>query len=354
MRSLVLLCVIVAVGVPCVFGNAYAPLHRYTEEQYQAMFTRWMTQNNKQYVSAEEMFYRLSVFKETVEFVETHNALYKRGESTFYVAVNKFADLTPTEFQMQYLGFRPNPEGPKHSPPPLSKRAKAKLAAEAKKAVPASIDWRDLGAVTGIKDQGQCGSCWAFSATAAMEGAHFQATNNLTSLSEQLCVDCVNGGKDDCQAGGEMHDCYLEVIKLGGDMTDDDYPYCTCDHNPCAFDKTKIAATFHSYTNVTSGDETALAAAISQHVVSVGIDASNQSFQSYSGGIYDESNCKNTYADLDHGVTAVGYGNDPDNGDYYIVKNSWGYNWGMNGYIYMSRNKQNQCGIATDATFPVV
>jgi cathepsin L len=353
MRALAV-CVLALACASLVSARAYAPLHRYTESQLQSKFTRWMHEHNKKYASTEEMFTRFANFKATVEFVESHNAKYNRGESTFYTAVNKFADLTTAEFT-QYLGLkRDGKTGPTHAPPALSKKAKAKLAREAKAAPPASIDWRDLGAVTGVKDQGQCGSCWAFSATAAMEGAHFQATQTLTSLSEQLCVDCVNGGKDDCQAGGEMHDCYLEVISLGGDMTDDDYPYCTCDHNPCGFDKTKVAATFHSYMNVTSGDEDALKAAIALHVVSVGIDASNQSFQSYSGGVYDEPNCKTKYADLDHGVTAVGYGNDPDNGDYYIVKNSWGFNWGLNGYIYMSRNKQNQCGIATDATFPVV
>jgi len=200
--------------------------------------------------------------------------------------------------------------------------------------------------------------CWAFSATAAMEGAHFQATKNLVELSEQLCVDCVNNGSEDCNAGGEMHDCYLQVIKEQGDMTEDDYPYTATDHNPCGFDKTKVAATFSSYKNVSMGDETALLAALAKRVISVGIDASQQSFQMYAGGIYDEPACKSGWADLDHGVTAVGYGNDPSqrdaDGDYYIVKNSWGYGWGLQGYIFMSRNKDNQCGIATDATFPIV
>jgi len=186
-----------------------------------------------------------------------------------------------------------------------------------------------------------------------MEGAWFQHSNKLVSLSEQLCVDCVLNGADTCDLGGEMHDCYLQVVQEGGDMSEADYPYKATSGNDCQWDPSKSVATMSSYVNVTQGDENALQQSSSQSVVSVGIDASNMSFQFYSSGVYDEPDCKNGWYDLDHGVTVVGYGTKGSK-PYWIVKNSWGSDWGMSGYILMSRNKNNQCGIATDATVPSV
>jgi len=150
-----------------------------------------------------------------------------------------------------------------------------------------------------------------------------------------------------------MHDCYLQVIAEGGDETEKQYPYqATSGHN-CRFNKKYVVATFSSYFNVTQFDETALKSASSQAVVSVGIDASQNSFQFYSSGVYDEPKCQSAWDQLDHGVTVVGYGT-LNKKDYWIVKNSWSEDWGLQGYILMSRNKNNQCGIATDATVPVV
>jgi len=221
--------------------------------------------------------------------------------------------------------------------------------------VPAAVDWRQKGAVTPVKDQGQCGSCWAFSAVGAMEGAHALATGKLLSLSEQELVDCVNGGADTCDLGGEMHDGYLWAITAGGEELETSYPYKGTSGNKCAFNVSLSVATFSSYLNVTSGDESALQAAVANAPVSVGIDAASFWFQLYSSGVYDDSSCKSDSASLDHGVLAVGYDHDAASGkDYWIVKNSWNTVWGNQGYIWMVRNKGNQCGIATDATFPLV
>jgi len=302
-----------------------------------------MEQHNKNY-EAEEMFERLAIFKDNVDYITKHNALYEQGKTTFTLAINKFADMTNAEYR-RMLGLK-RKQGA--VAPPMQRQIIEPSA------IPAAVDWRTKGAVTAVKDQGQCGSCWAFSATAAMEGAHFQSTGNLVSLSEQLCVDCVFGGADTCDVGGEMHDCYLEVISLGGDESEAQYPYTASSGAGCQFNAQYIVATFSSYKNVTSGDEVSLQAAAANAVISVGIDASQISFQFYSSGVYYEPNCQNTWAQLDHGVTVVGYDTDPSGGDYYIVKNSWGEFWGQSGYIWMSRNKNNNCGIATDATWPLV
>jgi len=264
--------------------------------------------------------------------------------------MTQFADMTNAEYQERVLGLarsEDRPGAPKVHERPHHRQLKA---------LPATVDWRTKNVLTGVKDQGQCGSCWSFSATGSMEGAHALKTGTVVSLSEQELVDCVNGGADTCDLGGEMYQAFEYVIAAGGEETEADYPYTATSGNTCKFTKSKVAATFSSYVNVTSGDESALQSAVStQPGVSVAIDASSIWFQLYSTGVYDDSSCKNTYNDLDHGVLAVGYGNDAASGkDYWVVKNSWGGFWGQQGYIYMVRNKSNQCGIATDASYPLV
>lgn len=312
-------------------ASCYAEL---TEKQLQDEFTNFMQTYKKSY-STDEFQYRFQVFKQNARFIENFSA----SNNTFRVAMNKFGDLTVEEFSKIYLGFAG------YRATPRTPAAEVKVRVD----IPASWDWRQQGAVTHIKNQGQCGSCWSFSTTGSCEGAHFLATKNLVSLSEQQLVDCSGSyGNQGCN-GGLMDDAFQYIMAVGGLETESEYPY-TAEDGYCQFNKADVAATINGYHDVPSGSEADLTADIANiSPISVAIDASQSSFQFYSGGVYYEPACSSTQ--LDHGVLAVGYGVSGSS-DYYIVKNSWGTDWGMNGYIWMSRNRNNNCGIATMASYP--
>lgn len=298
----------------------------------------------KEYANSKEEAKRYNIWMETQKFVDDHMLKYHAGEKTFTVGMNKFADLTNKEFQELYLAKVQDFKAPI---PPMCTPSSIM----ANSTMPASADWRTHGAVTPIKDQGQCGSCWAFSTVASLEGQHYLATNNLVSLSEQNLVDCSqNWGNFGC-GGGLMDQGFTYIHDNNGIDTEASYPYTAMD-GKCAFDKKNVGATLSSCNDISSGDEGALANAINMiGPISVAIDASHMSFQTYTSGIYYEPDCSSQF--LDHGVTAVGYGS--DNGkDYYIVKNSWSTAWGDQGYIKMARNKSNNCGIATASSYPTV
>ena len=214
--------------------------------------------------------------------------------------------------------------------------------------IPESIDWREKGAVTSIKNQGSCGSCWSFSSTGAIEGEYAIKTGNLVNLSEQELIDCIRF--EGCN-GGEMEDAFL-YVKENMLCTDSEIPYEAVD-DKCGGcnDGIKI----DDCVEVPSGNETALKMAVSRGPVSVAIEADTYTFQLYTGGILDSNKCG---TNLDHGVLVVGYG-DEDGIPYWIIKNSWGTTWGENGYVRIKRSISGElndgvCGIALQASYPVI
>lgn len=294
---------------------------------------------NKRYSAAEEPK-RRQAFEANVAKISSHNRKFDMGLSTYTLGLNEYADLTIHEFKARMNGFRGKVT-----------RSAQLFKPNPKAAVPDTVDWRDKNIVTPIKNQEQCGSCWAFSTTGSVEGQWALAKNALVSLSEQNLVDC-SGPEGNMGCGGGLMDYGFQyIIDNNGIDTEESYPY-TAQDGDCQFNKANIGATISSYKDIPSGDEDALKQAVATiGPISVAIDASSEAFQLYSGGVYDDDRCSSTL--LDHGVLAVGYGTD-SGVDYWLVKNSWGETWGDTGYIKMSRNKNNQCGIATQSSYPVV
>jgi len=316
-----------------VFACLLALTFALSDKEYQNAFTRWMHENQKTY-HHDEFRTKFTTFKTNLNFINHHNTLGK----SYTLKMNKFGDLTNAEFSRIYNGLKITapitPTTVISSPNPNA---------------PDSWDWRTKGAVSAIKDQGQCGSCWSFSTTGSTEGCHQITTGTLVSLSEQNLMDCsIPQGNQGCD-GGLMTQAMDYIISNKGIDTEASYPYTAEDGTTCNYQQSNLGATLKSYTNVASGDEGALLSSVNMGPVSVAIDASQSSFQFYSSGVYNEPNCSSSQ--LDHGVLAIGWGTDSGT-DYWLVKNSWGTSWGQAGYIWMSRNAGNQCGIATMATLP--
>jgi cathepsin L len=295
-------------------------------------FVSHMRQNGLLF-TGDEYHFRFGVYLTNARRVREANA---RGRS-FRVGLNHLATLTPAEYQV-LLGAK------------ARAGRKAKPAKQVRDDPPDTWDWRDKGAVNPIKDQAQCGSCWAFSAIGAQESQWFLVSGSLLSLSEQNLVDCV--GTDYGCGGGWPSDAYDWVIQYQGGKfeLETDYPY-TAEDGQCKWDATKGISLITGYDSIISGNETDLLQKVwIRGPVSVAIDASSWDFQLYSGGVYDEPDCSTT--ELDHAVVVIGWGSDGGK-LYWLVRNSWGTDWGIKGYIEMSRNKNNQCGIATTAIVPV-
>jgi len=289
---------------------------------------------------------RMMVYVENKHKIASHNQLYAQGKKSYRMKMNHFGDLLHHEFVALMNGYKAHNHslplrGSHHMPPPREV------------ALPRAMDWRTKGVVTDVKDQGQCGSCWAFSSTGALEGQHARKTGKLVSLSEQNLVDCsTEFGNDGCN-GGLMDNAFQYIKVNGGIDTETGYPYVGTD-GQCDFHKSDVGAEDTGFVDIAEGNERALKAALGTvGPVSVAIDASQPSFQFYHHGVYFDEGC--SPENLDHGVLAVGYGTDRKTGeDYWIVKNSWSENWGHEGYIYMARNKDNACGIASKASYPLV
>lgn len=298
-------------------------------------FSTWASLHGKTYAPTERDF-RESVYMNNVKKIVRHNA---EGHS-WTMGVNKFADLTAEEFKGRFIGIFNHTEAASNETVTLG-------------ALPASVDWTTKGAVTAVKNQEQCGSCWAFSTTGSVEGAWFLSNGTLVSLSEQQLVDCSTAeGNEGCN-GGLMDYGFEYIIKNKGITTEAAYPYTATGPNKCVAAGKPVAATLSGFKDVPVNSETALMTAIALTPVSVAVEADQSVFQFYNGGVMDSA-CGTA---LDHGVLAVGYGTSGGK-DYYLVKNSWGADWGAKGYIMLARgakfNPAGQCGIQMAASYPVV
>ena len=328
-----------------LFANSVATgLRGFLHDDYdsdQKEFMLFRDRFNKIYASDEDFFAHFEVFKANMRSIIQHNSV---PDKNFTLGINQFSDLTSEEFKALYIN-----SGYKKSSSVEVGSYGCKTYTSAATSAPASLDWRQKGAVTSVKDQGQCGSCWTFSSTGASEGAWAIATGKLMDLSEQQLVDCATGvsyGSHGCN-GGQMEGADKYLI-ANGQCSLASYPYTAAD-GKC---KTcSPVAQFTSCSDVKPNDQISLKGAVTLGPVSVAISADTRYFQSYTGGILDSTAC---YTELDHGVLVVGYGT--DNGKkYWNVKNSWSTTWGEQGYVRILRsdstNDAGICGIAMQPSF---
>ncbi|CAM0870412.1 unnamed protein product [Alopecurus aequalis] len=337
------------------------PLFELPESEVREMFSNWMSKYTKQYSSQQEEEMRFQIFKNNtntiVRFERSNIESQNNTNFSFLVAgsggknqkkftykmkMNFMGDRTAKEVVEQYTGTGFNNTSFSEPDPTF-------LPYHSRK--PCCVDWRSSGAVTGVKFQGTCGSCWAFAAVAAIEGMNKIRTGELVSLSEQVLVDCdsLSFGCD-----GGFSDTAMDLVaRRGGITSEERYPYNgfrgNCDVDKLLFDH---QASIKGFKVVPPNDERQLALAVARQPVTVYIDASGTDFQFYAGGIYD----RHCSADVNHAVTIVGYCEEPDEGNkYWIAKNSWSNDWGDKGYIYLAKDvpwSTGTCGLATSPFYP--
>ena len=300
------------------------------------LFHHYQNQFNKNY-SLEEYDQKFQAFKDNVVFMFKNKDLHN-----YTLGFNQFTDMTIDEFKNHHMFYNYN----------SLFGGNCNTMEYTGKSTPDSIDWREKNAVTPVKNQGQCGSCWSFSATGAMEGINALKNGKLVSLSEQELVDCsYSYGNVGCN-GGLMDNAFGYVVEHGI-CSESDYPYVgkvtTCEESLCD-PVVKISGCY----DVPSNNELALREAVSQQPVSVAIEADTRTFQLYTSGVITSESCG---TNLDHGVLVVGYGEE-DGIPYWLVKNSWGDSWGDNGYVKIGRSNSTSshgtCGIAMQPSYPSV
>lgn len=347
--------VLLLLGLSSALAVAPASRHEHKLHLQQAkanpksVFSSWVDDFKRAYRdNVEEYERRFEIWADNLDFIESYNS----DDKTHWLGLNHFADHSRDEYRSM-LGYRAD------LAPERALQSTAFRYANAKP--PPSVDWREKGAVTPVKNQEQCGSCWAFSTTGAVEGINQIVTDKLVSLSEQELVDCDTSQDHGCH-GGLMDFAFEFIKKNGGLDTEKDYKY-TAEEDRCIVAKEhRTVVSIDGYEDVPGSDEISLLKAVANQPVSVAIEADQREFQLYAGGVF-EAPCGTA---LDHGVLVVGYGSDDSfpvvgsknvSVDYWIVKNSWTDQWGDQGYIRLARghesNAPGQCGIAMQPSYPV-
>ncbi|KAK1263838.1 Cysteine proteinase 2 [Acorus gramineus] len=299
-------------------------------------FARFAHKYGKRYETLEEMKRRFVAFVENLELVRSTN---KKGLS-YSLGINKFADMSWEEFKAHRLGAAQNCSATRKGNHVLTEAV-----------LPETKDWREEGIVSPVKNQGHCGSCWTFSTTGALEAAYAQATGKGVSLSEQQLVDCAGAFNNFGCNGGLPSQAFEYVRYNGGLDTEESYPYAGT-NGICRFKPESVGVKVIDSVNITLGAEDELKHAVGLvRPVSIAFQVVHD-FRMYKSGVYTSSTCGNTPMDVNHAVLAVGYG--VENGvPYWLVKNSWGADWGDNGYFKIELGK-NMCGVATCSSYPIV
>nr|ANK58238.1 cathepsin F [Haliotis discus discus] len=301
-------------------------------------FKDFMIKNGKFYKTDEEEAKRFAIFCENMK---TARQLNKTEQGTAVYGATKFADLTQKEFKEKYLSKTTWDKIPNYG---ASTMYRAKIP---RGTTPKAFDWRDHGAVTPVKNQGQCGSCWAFSTTGNIEGQWQIKNKRLISLSEQELVDCDK--LDEGCNGGLPSNAYMSIMKLGGLETEGDYKYDGEDEK-CTFNKSEVVVKISGAVNISSNEDDMASWLAQNGPISIGINANAMQF--YFGGISHPWSIFCNPKSLDHGVLIVGYGVEGSE-PYWIVKNSWGPDWGEKGYYRVYRGG-GVCGLNTMCTSAVV
>lgn len=310
--------------------------------------TEWQIWKSRYGISYDELddMERRVIWEGNKQLIEENNRRFLMGMKSFSMAMNRYGDLTQQEYRV-LQGAKMNAQFVKRGKEVSARR----LRNIARHLDGYAVDYRNMGFVTEVKDQGFCGSCWAFSTTGAIEAQLYKKTGQLISLSEQNLVDCSKSfGTYGC-SGAWMANAYDYVVSNGLESSNT-YPYTSVDTQPCFYDSRLAVAHIRDYRFIPRGDEQAMADALATiGPITVAVDADHASFLFYSSGIYDEPNCNPN--NLNHAVLLVGYGSQ-EGQDYWIIKNSWGTGWGEGGYMRIIRNGQNACGLASYALYPIL
>ncbi|KAJ6826896.1 oryzain gamma chain-like [Iris pallida] len=299
-------------------------------------FARFAVRHGKTYESVEEIKLRFGIFRESLDLVRSTN----RKRLPYRLGINKFADMSWEEFKASKLGAAQNCSATLKGNHQLTDVV-----------LPETKDWRETGIVSPVKNQGHCGSCWTFSTTGSLEAAYTQATGKSISLSEQQLVDCAKAFNNFGCNGGLPSQAFEYIKYNGGLDTEQSYPYAGV-NGICSFKPENVGVKVIDSVNITLGAEDELKHAVGVvRPVSVAFEVV-KGFKLYKGGVFTSDSCGTSPMDVNHAVVAVGYG--VENGvPYWLIKNSWGEDWGVDGYFKMELGK-NMCGVATCASYPIV
>jgi C1A family cysteine protease len=333
---------------PSRSGAEYGHVEAAGLDGVSAQFAAWMHDEGRRYASEAELRARHAIWTDTAKMVSEANAKAAAEGRSMRLSLNHMADMEREE-RMALMGLVEGRTVEQDTTGDFSVHAAPESGT---RDLPDFVDWRQKGAVTDVKDQGTCGSCWSFGTTGTLEGSLFIKTGQLIRLSQQELMDCSwNFGNNAC-GGGEAWRAYKWIMQRGGLSSAASYGNYLMQDGYCKANTSDVAVSLKGYTSVQSGSESALMDAIARNgPVAIAIDAAVDTFLFYSEGVYSDVACKNGVDDLDHAVLAVGYGTDAETGeDYWIVKNSWSTHWGDDGYIRIAR-QGNICGVATSPTY---